>query len=236
MVTGTAIKHLYAQSVHGARRALERRGASFSAPPPQKRWRHWAVSLTAIHDPGAMVGLGVPWWTYSAIAEVEAWLLRRRHPVRVFEYGSGASTVWLSRRADEVFSVEHDAGFAQCMAPALTNYDNASVRTVRAEPMPHPVVPSAKPGHVGLDFAAYVGAIDDVPGTFDLIVIDGRARTACLEASVGRLADDGLIVFDNSRRRRYRAAISRSGLDERIFRGLTPSLPYPEQTSLLVRS
>ena len=89
MVTGTAIKHLYVQSVHGARRALERRGASFSAPPPEKRWRHWAVSLTAIHDPGAMVGLGVPWWTYSAIAEVEAWLLRRRHPVRVFEYGSG---------------------------------------------------------------------------------------------------------------------------------------------------
>ena len=98
------------------------------------------------------------------------------------------------------------------------------------------MVPSAKPGHEDLDFASYVGAINDVPGIFDLIVIDGRARAACLEAAVGRLADDGLIVFDNSRRRRYRAAISRSGLDERYFRGLTPSLPYPEQTSLLAPS
>lgn len=144
--------------------------------------------------------------------------------------------MWLSRRADQVFSVEHDAGFARYMEPALRDYDNASVRTVEAVPSTRPVVQSGKPGHEGLDFASYVGAIDDVQGAFDLIVIDGRARAACLEAAVGRLADGGLIVFDNSRRRRYRAAISRSGLDERIFRGLTPSLPYPEQTSLLARS
>jgi hypothetical protein len=45
-----------------------------------------------------------------------------------------------------------------------------------------------------------------------------------------------LIVFDNSRRRRYRAAITGSGLEERVLRGLVPTLPYPDQTSLLTRT
>ena len=43
------------------------------------------------------------------------------------------------------------------------------------------------------------------------------------------------LVFDNSRRRRYREAIERSGLQEQVLTGLTPTLPYSEQTSLLYR-
>ena len=47
-------------------------------------------------------------------------------------------------------------------------------------PSADPSVPSGKEGHGGLDFAEYVASIDEVPGTFDLVVIDGRAREACL--------------------------------------------------------
>ncbi len=121
------------------------------------------------------------------------------------------------------------------MRAELAGHPNASVRVVEPVPSAHPAVPSRKEGHDGLDFADYVAAIDEVPGSFDLVVIDGRAREACLTAAVGKLAVDGLVVFDNSRRRRYREAITRSGLDERVFAGLTPTLPYPEQTSLLSR-
>lgn len=94
-------------------------------------------------------------------------------------------------------------------------------------------MPSAKEGHAGLDFADYVTMIDKIDGSFDVIVIDGRAREACLVAAVPRLASGGIVVFDNSRRRRYRRAIAQSGLAERKLRGLTPTLPYPEQTSVL---
>lgn len=44
-----------------------------------------------------------------------------------------------------------------------------------------------------------------------------------------------MIVFDNSRRRRYRRAIEATPVDERRYFGLTPTLPYPDQTSLLRR-
>ena len=68
---------------------------------------------------------------------------------------------------------------------------------------------------------------------FDLIVVDGRAREAAMRAAIPHLAPDGLIVFDNSHRKRYQEAIAESGLSEQVFRGLTPSLPYPDRTSLL---
>ncbi|WP_322921830.1 class I SAM-dependent methyltransferase [Nocardioides renjunii] len=230
-----AVKDLYAGSAQGVRRMLVRYGPEIETPPVEHRWRHWAYSLGAVHDSSALVELDVPWWTYRAAAEVHAWLTARPAPVTVFEYGSGASTVWLARRADRVHSVEHHAGFAGQMQQALAEHPHAVVRVVEPVGSPRPVVPSRKEGHAGLDFESYVGAIDEVPGSFDLVVIDGRAREACLEAAVGRLAPDGMIVFDNSRRQRYREAIRRSGLRERVLRGLTPSLPYPEQTSLLRR-
>ena len=228
-----SLKRAYAGSMRGLRRGLDRRGSGGGAVPRDRRWRHWAYSLTIVHDSRAMAQLDVPWWTYRAIEAVEQWLSARTDPVRVFEYGSGASTVWLARRAGEVHSVEHHRAFAELMHPELVSYPNASVRVVEAVPSARPAVPSQKEGHEGLDFAEYVAAINDVPGSFDLVVIDGRAREACLAAAAGRLAHDGLIVFDNSRRRRYRDAIARSGLQERALRGLTPTLPYPEQTSLL---
>lgn len=64
-------------------------------------------------------------------------------------------------------------------------------------------------------------------------MIDGRAREACLKATRGHLAEGGIVVFDNTRRRRYRAAIAASGMTERRLPGLTPTLPYPDQTSIL---
>ncbi len=64
-------------------------------------------------------------------------------------------------------------------------------------------------------------------------MIDGRAREACLAASIEHVAPGGLIVFDNSKRGRYKKAIANSGLDARRLRGLTPTLPYPDQTSVL---
>jgi hypothetical protein len=188
-----------------------------------------------VHDSLAISSLGVPWWSYTAIDRVDRWLTSRSHPVRVFEYGSGASTLWLADRADEVYSVEHHRGFAEYIAPALRSIPKVTLYLVEPVPDPAPKAPSRKEGNEKLDFSDYVSAIDRVEGLFDLIVVDGRARQTCLARASGRLADDGIIVFDNSARRRYREAIEGCGLVEQKFRGLVPTLPYPDQTSILSR-
>ncbi len=132
-------------------------------------------------------------------------------------------------------SVEHHAEFAASIGPLLSPFVNVVLHVEPPVASPNPQTSSAKEGYAGLDFTAYVSTIDAVDGDFDLIVIDGRAREACLDRAVHRLAPGGLVVFDNSRRRRYRRAIERSGLQEQVLTGLTPTLPYSEQTSLLYR-
>lgn len=236
MDTGTLLhqtKQVYVAGVKVAGGALTKLGVLGDTPPSRdERLKHWAFSLTRVHDSLAIAELDVPWWTYRAIDVVDAWLAARPHPIRVFEYGSGASTLWLAKRADEVHTVEHHRGFAEHVAPHLKE---AGAQLQIVEPTEPAVLktPSAKEGHAGLDFTDYVGAIDNVDGQFDLIVIDGRAREACLTAALPRLAPDGIIVFDNSRRARYHAAILAAGVHERALRGLTPTLPYPDQTSIL---
>jgi len=227
-------KTAHASSARQAGKVLTRVGVIGSEPPPlDKRAKHWAYSLTRAYDSLAIAELDVPWWTYKAIDVVGTWLHGRRRPIRVFEYGSGASTLWLARRADEVHSVEHHRGFGEHIVSRLREHANFEFLIVEATKSVAPAVPSAKEGHAGLDFANYVATIEKVGGKFDLIVIDGRAREACLTAAIPHLETDGLIVFDNTRRRRYREAIAKTEVDEQILRGLTPTLPYPDQTSVL---
>ena len=208
---------------------LERRARSNATG---SRTATWLVSLFAIHDVDGLGGLDLPWWTFES-ADQEADFLRARPDARVFEWGSGASTLWLAGRAGSVHSVEHHAGWAAQLAPRLP--ENVTLEVVEPTETTSPAIGSAKPGHAGLDFSAYVAAIDETAGDFDVIVIDGRAREACLKRAVDRLADDGLIVFDNVDRRRYVDAISAQGDRVRVTmtRGLTPALPYPTRTALL---
>jgi hypothetical protein len=231
-----AAKKTYARAAKGAGQLMTRVGVLPVEPPDRdRRFKHWVTSLTRVHDSLAIAELGVPWWTYRAIDVVDAWLMNRPSPIRVFEYGSGASTLWLADRADEVISIEHHRGFADVIAPALARHPAISFQVVEPASTQNPTLGSRKPGHQGMDFLDYVHAIDQAPGVFDVIVIDGRAREACLAVAQHRLAPDGLVVFDNSHRNRYRRAIAASSLTERRLPGLTPTLPYPDQTSLLFR-
>lgn len=230
------MKRLYVRVLRLARSALATVGVLrlLDAWARRSRTGRWVRSLLAIYDVRELVALDTPWWTFEA-ADVVAAHLAERPEARVFEWGSGASTAWLSRRAGEVVAVEHDVEWAEQVRPLA----GPGVRVLTVPPVPasDPAVASHKPGFEALDFSAYVAAVDDQDGVFDLVVIDGRAREACLGRAVPHLAEDGLIVFDNVDRRRYRDAIAaQPGIEVRWTRGLTPSLPYPTRTALIRRS
>ena len=211
----------------GGLRWLERR--------PDNRTALWLRSLFAIYDIDDMVALDVPWWTLSAIEKVERFLVRRPE-ARIFEYGSGASTIWLAKRARTVESVEHDESWAKIVRRRTSDVSGVRLHVIPPQSAGKGAsAPSAKSGYEHLDFSEYVAAVSQVGGIFDLIVIDGRSRGACLSAALEHLAPDGVIVFDNSGRRRYQSAITNSGLDSLETRGLTVCLPYPDATTLLAR-
>ncbi|MEQ8900589.1 MAG: class I SAM-dependent methyltransferase [Roseovarius sp.] len=234
-----AVKSGYVAAVRRADRVVQTSGLGrfLDARASRSRTAHWLRSLTAIHDLEAMIRLDVPWWTYRAIDRVEAFL-RTRANARVFEFGSGASTVWLAHRAGHVTSVEHHADWYARMQSALARQPECARVDLRhvppeTEQLPDSFYQSTKAGFEGACFSAYAGSIDEAGGRFDLVVIDGRARPACLRHALGRLAPGGLIVFDNSNRAHYRAHIASAGLPVRKLAGLTPALPHPDETTLL---
>ncbi|OLR95567.1 class I SAM-dependent methyltransferase [Actinokineospora bangkokensis] len=217
----------YVAGVRAARKVAERTGLLDRMGTGHLR------SLFAVHDVADLAALDLAWWSYPAIEEVQAFLAGRAAP-RVFEFGAGASTVWLARRAAEVHSVEHDAGFAEVVRGLVAEHDNVTLHVVPAAAAgPGTTVRSGRAGHEDLDFEEYVGAIDRVGGEFDLVVVDGRARVDAFHRALDHLAPGALVVFDNIKRDRYAAV--RAGGGVRYLRGKTPALPYPTTTGLIRR-
>jgi predicted O-methyltransferase YrrM len=200
---------------------------------PHDTFAFWLGSQFAIHDAAALARMDVPWWTFPAIDAVERWIAARKGDVRVFEYGSGASTVWLARRAAHVVSVEHDASFAKIAAPmlALPNVELRVIEPVRASATAR--APSGRSGYEDCDFSAYVDSIADGAARYDLVIIDGRARAACLGRAWDCLEAGGLVVFDNTNRRRYQAALGSASGRLTRYHGWAPALPYPSETTLI---
>ncbi|MEL7217295.1 MAG: class I SAM-dependent methyltransferase [Pseudomonadota bacterium] len=191
-----------------------------SVDPPRESdpygWSRWFASLFAIYETDRMIALDLPWWNVEATREI-ANFLGAGGNARVFEYGSGASTVWLAQRCGEIVTVEHDKPWLDKFQRQTKEYDNVSLLY--------------RPIDNGPD--AYVKAIDEFDGEFDMIVIDGRHRSACLKQAESRLKRGGIVLFDDSGRSRYRGAIESSALKETRHYGRSYCVPYPDYTSLL---
>lgn len=228
------IRQSYTQGVRVAAGAAEKAGVDRWLSRRGGAAAFHARSLLALHDMERMVRLDVPWWTYKAIDAVDHFLAYRDGKARVFEWGAGASTVWLAQRAGAVYSVEHDADFVDQLKPLVVDSFHVDLRLVPPAPRrPDSTAVSQRKDHENFDFTEYAQTIHTVGGYFDLVVIDGRARSACLATAVPHLAKRGVIVFDNAARPRYQDAISGSGLAVELLRGWAPCLPYREATAIL---
>jgi hypothetical protein len=194
-------------------------------------WRLWLRSLPQIYDVDGLAALDLPWWTMRSARIVAAYLLDQPDG-RVFEYGSGASTLWLTRRCRHVESVEHDAEWFSVIDRRAAELENVSLRLVEPLPASEVRTPSGRVGHEDLDFTDYAQSIQHGGQRYSLIVIDGRARVECLKVARQALADPGVIVFDNTGRQRYHEGLRAVDLPSITTRGLTPCLPYPERTTL----
>jgi predicted O-methyltransferase YrrM len=227
------VRSLYVRAVRGLRGLLRRIGVLAAMEGSSRPFIRHLRSLFAIYDAADLASLGLPWWTYEASRQVEAFLASREAP-RAFEFGSGASTLWLAERVAHLDSVEHDVPFAAEVTRLLGAADNVALHVVPARQLAGaPGIGSGRRGHEDLDFTDYIGTIDRVGGRFDLIVVDGRARVACLERARAYLAADGLIVFDDVRRKRYAPALSMPGLHTEVLAGAKPTVPYRDSTALL---
>lgn len=146
-------------------------------------------------------GEPLPWYTYPAIRFLED---RLPKGFSVFEYGTGYSTLWWSRRASAVIGCEHDPAWFQRISELAPS--NVSV-TLR-----------------GLE-EGYARSATDSGRKFDVIAIDGRRRVECAKNALPALSKDGIIIWDNSDRDKYNEAydlLKRNGFGRIDFWGIGP--------------
>lgn len=153
-----------------------------------------------------------PWITFSAIEFLEKHLSKN---MKVFEYGLGGSTLFFAKRVEQVVSVEHEPEWYYQVSELLkengmTNWEGHLIEptndelTERRDPSDYLSYVSAANKFKNKSFKNYVLSIDKYPDKyFDLVLIDGRARTSCLFHSLSKVKRGGYIILDNSDRDYY---------------------------------
>lgn len=211
-----------------------------ASPGQRKHIYRWLRSLRR----DFLLEAGLPWITFDAMDYIQAWL---PSGARVFEYGSGGSTLFWLRLGATCVSVEHDPTWYARVRQRLGQSAPIDYRLVLPEPgnvadgeVDDPsLYLSADPAFQGFSFRKYVSQIDEYPDDyFDLILIDGRARPSCLAHSVAKVKPGGLIVLDNAERSYYTARTSSllQGFKRRSCWGVGPQFPWMWQTDLYERA
>jgi hypothetical protein len=119
-----------------------------------------------------------PWFSYDATRAIAEHLTPRSV---VLEYGSGRSTLWLARRCAHVYSVEDSPEWHALVQRLLQQHTIANVTYgLRADP------------------ASYAGFPEDPTARFDLVIVDGSHRLACVRAALPRLQAGGMLYIDNT--------------------------------------
>jgi hypothetical protein len=155
----------------------------------------------------------VPWYTYPAIEFLKQFDFTEKS---VFEYGSGNSTVFWSRRARRVVSVEDEEEWFERLGPQLP----ANCTLLHES-----------------DLRRYVDVIYRYPEGFDIIVVDGPGRgftrMKCVRAALQRLRPGGMVILDNSDWVPDTAAVLRQAdLLEVDMSGFVPIGSHTQTTSL----
>jgi hypothetical protein len=155
--------------------------------------------------------------------------------MKVFEYGTGGSTLFFLDRVESVVSIEHDAEWAGIVTSALTERERSrwSCHLIRPEKISDTAFSSDRAdyrssaqGFSGKTFHEYVLSIDDYPeGCFDLIMIDGRARPSCFVHALSKVKNQGYIIWDNTERQNYHETMNLAPKCMKMFDFPGPS-PY----------
>lgn len=190
---------------------------------------------------------GLPWITFSSIEFLEENL---KPGMRVFEYGGGGSTIFFSRKVQELITVEHDKDWFDALSKTMGSSTKAQWKGLFIEPQKQTSqlkLDPSNPAHYFSDdenfrssiFLNYASAIDVYPDEyFDVVLVDGRARPSCLFHSLDKVKNGGFLVLDNSDRAYYLSGMKGKLEDyEMVVNdfGPTPYIGWFTQTSIWKR-
>lgn len=158
----------------------------------------------------------IPWITYPAIDFLESII---DSDWSVFEWGSGNSTLWWSKRVKQVQAIESDLNWFQEVQTVLP--DNAQISHYTSEE----------------EYSKSIHKFDD--NFFDVIVIEGDFRNKCAQECINKLKQDGIIVFDKTDGVEFNEGViflHDNGFSRIDFWGMIPSYLYKNCTSIFSKN
>lgn len=178
----------------------------------EKGWLKSYLNKEAL-DPA---GNPIPWLTYSFLDFIAG---RLNKDLSLFEYGAGNSTLYFAKYIKYIKSIENNKEWYQKIKSRLPgNVDIA---------------------YVSLSEKAYENAILQETISYDIVLVDGRQRVACVKNSVAKLSDCGVIILDDAERSKYKEAfifMKEAGFKELPFSGIAIGAIHHKCTSIFYRS
>jgi hypothetical protein len=159
----------------------------------------------------------IPWCTYPFLKFIEP---RLKKDFSVFEFGSGNSTLWYAARVGQILSVEDNRDWLEMVSKKVPENAKLIYQTLKYD-------------------GEYCRQASELGNKFDIIIIDGRDRVNCVKNSIQALAEDGVIIFDNSDLPQYSDGIIfliSKGFKKIDFIGLSPVTPHNNCTSVFYRT
>jgi SAM-dependent methyltransferase len=157
----------------------------------------------------------IPWYTYPAIEFIEN---KIDSDFRIFEYGSGNSSLWWSERVTQVISIESDANWFGYIKENMPS--NVELYLIEDD----------------LKYASAINQYED--HSFDVIIVDGSNRNQCAEFAISKVKNQGFIIFDNTDDHRHAPGVEKlqaSGFIRIDFYGMIPSYLYKNCTSIFFK-
>ena len=127
-----------------------------------------------------------PWWAFRAIERADEVLQNKR----IFEYGTGGSTVRYAKVAKAITSVEDDKKWLEMVSNHVKQSSNV---TLRYEPFNFKAPE-------GFQNSSYLHAVDS--GIWDVVIIDGqdwtfKERLTCFHHAEPKMQPGGIIIVDD---------------------------------------
>jgi hypothetical protein len=155
----------------------------------------------------------IPWITYPCIEFLNRLDLK---DCDVFEYGSGSSSLYWSKKSKNVFSIEKEQDWFLKVEKYLPKNCNIS--------------------HAKND-KDYIEHINTFNKKFDIIIVDGAVRYPCAQEALKSITERGIIILDNTEWYPNTAKLLTSnGYTQIDFIGFPPINAFPSTTSIFYKS
>ena len=127
------------------------------------------------------------------------------------EFGSGSSTLFFAPRISKLYSVEHNEEWYHLINEKLKglNCSNVDYRFVLQNDKSDFVddvfdLEEKRDFEIRRDYVNYFRAPNDIHDhSLDFAIVDGRARTECCHEILPKIKKGGILILDNSERKRY---------------------------------